>query len=54
VLGLLVTLSPQPCWPRTIAFYVVIYTMWLKRSTPQNIVIAGPLARCRDDRLRPR
>lgn len=24
-----------------IAFYVVIYTMWLKRSTPQNIVIGG-------------
>lgn len=23
------------------AFYVVIYTMWLKRSTPQNIVIGG-------------
>ncbi|NIY98791.1 protoheme IX farnesyltransferase [Salipiger sp. HF18] len=25
----------------TIIFYVVIYTMWLKRSTPQNIVIGG-------------
>jgi protoheme IX farnesyltransferase len=25
----------------TIAFYVVIYTMWLKRRTPQNIVIGG-------------
>ena len=24
-----------------IAFYVVVYTMWLKRSTPQNIVIGG-------------
>lgn len=23
------------------AFYVLIYTMWLKRSTPQNIVIGG-------------
>ncbi len=23
------------------AFYVFIYTMWLKRSTPQNIVIGG-------------
>lgn len=22
-------------------FYVVVYTMWLKRSTPQNIVIGG-------------
>jgi protoheme IX farnesyltransferase len=25
----------------TILFYVVVYTMWLKRSTPQNIVIGG-------------
>ncbi|MBS0242914.1 MAG: protoheme IX farnesyltransferase [Proteobacteria bacterium] len=25
----------------TIAFYVVIYSMWLKRRTPQNIVIGG-------------
>jgi protoheme IX farnesyltransferase len=24
-----------------IAFYVVVYTIWLKRSTPQNIVIGG-------------
>lgn len=25
----------------SIFFYVVIYTMWLKRATPQNIVIGG-------------
>tara|TARA_B100001175_G_scaffold317742_1_gene336099 strand:+ start:1460 stop:2395 length:936 start_codon:yes stop_codon:yes gene_type:complete len=25
----------------TIFFYVVVYTMWLKRLTPQNIVIGG-------------
>ena len=25
----------------SIAFYVLVYTMWLKRSTPQNIVIGG-------------
>src|SRR5690606_4342973 len=25
----------------TIFFYAVIYSMWLKRSTPQNIVIGG-------------
>jgi len=25
----------------TIVFYAVVYTMWLKRSTPQNIVIGG-------------
>jgi heme o synthase len=24
-----------------ILFYVIVYTMWLKRSTPQNIVIGG-------------
>ncbi len=25
----------------TIAFYVLVYTLWLKRRTPQNIVIGG-------------
>jgi heme o synthase len=30
----------------TIAFYVVIYTMWLKRRTPQNIVIGGAAGAC--------
>jgi heme o synthase len=25
----------------TIFFYVIVYTMWLKRATPQNIVIGG-------------
>jgi protoheme IX farnesyltransferase len=25
----------------TILFYLLVYTMWLKRSTPQNIVIGG-------------
>jgi protoheme IX farnesyltransferase len=25
----------------TVFFYFVVYTMWLKRSTPQNIVIGG-------------
>jgi protoheme IX farnesyltransferase len=25
----------------TIVFYALVYTMWLKRSTPQNIVIGG-------------
>ena len=25
----------------TLAFYVVVYTAWLKRSSPQNIVIGG-------------
>ena len=25
----------------TILFYVLVYTIWLKRKTPQNIVIGG-------------
>lgn len=25
----------------TIFYYAVVYTMWLKRLTPQNIVIGG-------------
>ena len=25
----------------TILFYVFVYTIWLKRKTPQNIVIGG-------------
>ncbi len=30
----------------TIGFYVVVYTMWLKRRTPQNIVIGGAAGAC--------
>ncbi len=41
VLGLLVNAIAAALLAVTIAFYVVIYTMWLKRSTPQNIVIGG-------------
>jgi protoheme IX farnesyltransferase len=40
-LGLLVNLIAACLLAFTIAFYVVVYTMWLKRSTPQNIVIGG-------------
>ena len=29
------------CWPSPIFFYVGVYTLWLKRRTPQNIVIGG-------------
>ena len=29
------------CSPGAIFFYIVVYTAWLKRSTPQNIVIGG-------------
>jgi protoheme IX farnesyltransferase len=41
VLGLLVNALAGALLAMTIAFYVLIYTMWLKRSTPQNIVIGG-------------
>ena len=41
VLGLLVNILSAALLAFTIFFYVVIYTMWLKRSTPQNIVIGG-------------
>ncbi len=41
VLGLLVNVTAAALLALTIAFYVVVYTMWLKRSTPQNIVIGG-------------
>jgi len=41
VLGLLVNVIAAALLAVTIAFYVVVYTMWLKRSTPQNIVIGG-------------
>jgi protoheme IX farnesyltransferase len=41
VLGLLVDVTAAALLAFTILFYVGIYTMWLKRSTPQNIVIGG-------------
>jgi heme o synthase len=41
VLGLLVNVLAAALLAFTIFFYVVVYTMWLKRSTPQNIVIGG-------------
>jgi len=41
VLGLLVNVFAAALLALTIAFYVVVYTMWLKRTTPQNIVIGG-------------
>ena len=40
-LGLLVNLTAGALLALTIAFYIVVYTMWLKRRTPQNIVIGG-------------
>ena len=41
VLGLLVNVIAAALLALSISFYVFIYTMWLKRSTPQNIVIGG-------------
>ncbi|WP_353642258.1 heme o synthase [Mesorhizobium sp. WSM2239] len=40
-LGVLVNWLSASLLAFTIFFYVVVYTMWLKRSTPQNIVIGG-------------
>src|SRR5262245_62158287 len=41
VMGLFVNLVAAALLAFTIAFYVFVYTMWLKRLTPQNIVIGG-------------
>ncbi len=40
-MGLVVNLVAAALLALTIAFYVVVYTMWLKRRTPHNIVIGG-------------
>lgn len=40
-IGLFVNLLSAFLLAFTIFFYAVVYTMWLKRSTPQNIVIGG-------------
>jgi protoheme IX farnesyltransferase len=40
-LGLIVNWVAAALLAFTIAFYVLVYTMWLKRRTPQNIVIGG-------------
>jgi protoheme IX farnesyltransferase len=41
ILGLAVNWLAASILAFTIFFYAVVYTMWLKRSTPQNIVIGG-------------
>jgi heme o synthase len=40
-LGLMINVLAAALLAFTIFFYAVIYTMWLKRWTPQNIVIGG-------------
>jgi protoheme IX farnesyltransferase len=41
VLALALNVKAAALLAFTIFFYVVVYTMWLKRQTPQNIVIGG-------------
>ena len=43
VLGMSLLVNPMAAFllALTIAFYIFIYTIWLKRRTPQNIVIGG-------------
>jgi len=41
VMGLAVNHVAASVLALSIAFYVFVYTMWLKRRTPQNIVIGG-------------
>ncbi|MCB1521061.1 MAG: heme o synthase [Hyphomicrobiaceae bacterium] len=41
VLGLIVNWTSAALLALTIAFYIFVYTMWLKRRTPHNIVIGG-------------
>lgn len=41
MMGLFVNVAAAALLALTIGFYVFVYTMWLKRRTPQNIVIGG-------------
>jgi heme o synthase len=41
MMGLAVNFTAATVLALSIAFYVFVYTMWLKRRTPQNIVIGG-------------
>ena len=41
VMGLAINWVAASLLALTISFYVLVYTMWLKRRTPQNIVIGG-------------
>src|SRR5580704_10079729 len=41
VLALVINLKAAGLLAFTVFFYVAVYTMWLKRLTPQNIVIGG-------------
>ena len=41
LLGLAINVEAAALLAFAIFFYVVVYTAWLKRSTPQNIVVGG-------------
>ena len=41
ILGVIINWVAAGLLALTIAFYILVYTMWLKRTTPQNIVIGG-------------
>ncbi len=41
IMGLAVNIPAALILALSICFYVFVYTMWLKRRTPQNIVIGG-------------
>src|SRR5450631_1879842 len=41
IMGLFVNFLAAGLLAFTVFFYVVVYTLWLKRRTPQNIVIGG-------------
>ncbi|HLJ64624.1 MAG TPA: heme o synthase [Stellaceae bacterium] len=41
VMGIAINLTAAALLVLTIGFYIFIYTMWLKRRSPQNIVIGG-------------
>ena len=41
LMGLAVNIPAAAILAVAIAFYVFVYTIWLKRRTPQNIVIGG-------------
>src|SRR5437879_1280114 len=41
VLGTFLNMAAAALLAFTVFFYVVVYTLWLKRRTPQNIVIGG-------------
>ncbi len=50
-LGVLINWTAGALLAITIAFYLFVYTMWLKRRTPYNIVIVRRRRLSADDRL---